>query len=84
MGQSESFGDTGGDADRPVGSGRDDSVDATGTREALDALLVLRRDHRALVNETEADGKRIAVDGDHGDVAGRCCPEQAELRRPGA
>ena len=51
-------------------------------RKPLDAVLVLRREHRSLVGEREAGRQRIAVDGDHLQVA--ACPgglEQPELGR---
>jgi hypothetical protein len=71
-----------GDADRPVRAGRHDPVDVTGTGEPLHTVLVLRREHRALVREREADRLRVPVDGDHLEVA--ACPrglEQPELGR---
>ena len=84
MRQPEPLGDARRDPDRPVGAGRDDAVDGPGAGEALDALLVLGRDHGAFVRQREADGERVAVDGDHRQVAGRGRLEQAELRRAGA
>ena len=52
--------------------------------EAVDALLVLGREDGALVGVGEADGLRVAVDGDHVEVG--ACPrglQQAELGRAG-
>jgi len=70
--------------DGPIGPGGDDTVDGTGTGQALDALLVLGRDHRALVRQGEPDRERVTVDGNHGHVPDGSCLEQAELSRPGA
>ena len=76
------LGDARRDADRPVRAGRDDPVDVTCAGEPLDAVLVLGRQHRSLVGEREADRQRIAVDGDHVQVAARPRGlEQTELGR---
>ena len=64
--------------------GEIEAVDRAGPGEALDALLVLGRDHGALVGERESGRERVAVDGDHRQVAGGSGLEQAELRRAGA
>jgi hypothetical protein len=84
MRQAEVLGDPRRDPDGPVGSGRDDPVDLARLREPLDPGLVLGRDHRTLVGEGEPGGERVAVDRDHGQVAGRRGLEQAELGRAGA
>ena len=82
--QAEALGDARGDPDGPVGAGRDDPGDLAGAGEAVDALLVLGREHGALVGEGEADGLRVAVDGDHVEVGARPRGlEQAELGRAG-
>ncbi len=73
------------DPDRPVGPGGDDAVDVTGAREAIDRLLVLRREHGPLVREGEAGRLRVAVDRDHLQVVARPGGlEQAELGGAGA
>ena len=82
--QAEALGDACGDAHGPVGAGRDDPGDLAGAGEAVDALLVLGREDGALVRLGEADGLRVAVDGDHVEVG--ACPrglQQAELGRAG-
>ena len=76
--------DPGGDPDGPVGAGRDEPVHRAGASEPLDGLLVLGRDHGALGREGEARSERIAIDGDHRQIARTCSLEQAELRDSGA
>ena len=69
----------------PVRPGGDDPVDVACACEPVDRLLVLRREHGALVGEREPDGLRVPVDGDHVEVAARPGGlEQAELGGPGA
>ncbi len=73
------------DPDGPVGARRDDAVDVAGAREPVHRLLVLRRQHSALVGEGEADRLGVAVDGDHVHVlACPCRLEQPELGGAGA
>ena len=67
----------GGDADRPVGSRRDDPVDALGAGEAVDRRLVLGRDERPLVRVREA---RAPTDRDRR----RSRRDRARARRAGA
>ena len=74
--------DPGGDADRPVGSRRDDPVDALGTGKAVDSRLVLGGDERPLVRVREAGCRRIAIDGDHEEVALAGGAQKADLRGP--
>ena len=71
-----------GDADRPVGSRRDDPVDALGAGEAVDRRLVLGGDERALVRERESGRRRIAIDSDHEELALAGGAQKADLRRP--
>ena len=54
MRQPGALGDARGDADRPVGAGRDDPVDLERRRQALDRRLVLGREDAAAVGEAEA------------------------------
>ena len=70
--------------DGPIGPGGDDTVDGTGTGQALDRLLILGRDHRTLVRKAEPGRERVTVGGDHGHVPDGSGLEQAELCRSGA
>ena len=82
--QADPVGDARRDPHRPVGARRDDPRHVAGAREAVDPLLVLRREHGALVGEREPDRARVAVDGDHVEVGARPRGlEQAELGRAG-
>ena len=80
MGQAEVLGHPGCNPYRPVGTRRDEAVNGSGSRKALHALLVLGRDHGTLRREREPSSQRIAVDGDHRQIAGRGSLEEAELR----
>ncbi len=83
MVQADPSGDPRRDPYRPIRAGGDDPVDPPRAGEPVDPLLVLGREHRALVGEREARSARIAVDGDHVDVAAHPSRlEQAELGRP--
>ena len=84
MRQPGALGDPGGDADRPVGPGRDQSVDPERPGETLDRRLVLRRENAAPVGEAESGRRRIPVDDRQPDPARTCCLEQPELCRPGS
>jgi hypothetical protein len=80
MGEPETRRDPRGDTDRPVGAGRHEPVDVSRPREALDPLLVLGGEYRPLVGERKPERLRVAVDGDHVQVAaGPGGLEQAEL-----
>ena len=85
MREADALRHAGGDAHGPVGARRDDPVDPARSGEPVDSLLVLRREHRALVGEREPGRAGIAVDRDHVNVAtGPRGLEQAELGGPGA
>ena len=55
-----------------------------GAGEPVDARLVLRRDERALVRVGEAGRGRIAIDGDHEEVALARRAQEPDLRGPGS
>ena len=76
--------DAGGDGHRPVDPGRDDPVDLLGAGELADRGLVLHGHHGPAVGVLEADGRRVAVAGDHVERALPGCAVQPELGRTGA
>jgi hypothetical protein len=82
--QRQPLGDACGDADGPVRARRDDPVHVLGPREPVDAGLVLGRDDRALVRIREPGCRRVAVDGDHEEIALARRAEQPDLRGPRA
>ena len=84
MRQRQPLGDAGGDRHRPVDSRSEQAVDALGRGEAVELRLVLDGDDRAAVGETESGRGRIAVGGDHVEVAGARGLEQTELSGTGA
>ena len=81
MRQPEALGDARGDRDRPVDAGRNQSVDALGAGQALDARFVLGRDDRATVGVAEAGRRRIPVERDHVELTCAGSGEQPELGR---
>ena len=78
------IGDPRGDRDGPVAPGRDDPVDRLRAHQAVERLLVLRRDERPPIRVLEAGRERIAIAGDHEQAALARGPQQPELGRSGA
>ena len=74
-----SLGDPRGDADRPVGAGRDHAVDPERRDEALDRGLVLGREDAPAVGEPESGRSGVAIDDRDPEVAGAGRLEQPEL-----
>jgi hypothetical protein len=70
------------DRDRPVGPGRDHSVELERRREPLDRGLVFGRDEAATSGELEARRGGVTVADRRPDRVGAGSLEQAELRRP--
>jgi hypothetical protein len=84
MRDAESLGHPSRDPDGPVSARRDEPIRLEGTREPVDRRLVLRRDHGPFVCESEAGCLRVAIGGNHIDVALTRRLEQPELGGSGA
>ena len=78
------LGDPRRDRDRPVDARRDQAVDPLRGGEAVDLGLVLDRDDRAAVGESEARRGRVAVDGNDEQAAVTGGLEETELTRASA
>ena len=82
MRQSGALGDPRRQSDRPVGSRRDQPLDAEGSDEPVDRSLILRRQDAAPIGETEAGRGGVPVDDGEPDPASASRLEQPELCRP--
>jgi hypothetical protein len=84
MGQAETLGDSGSDADRPIRAGRNQPVDLERRGNPLDPRLVLGREQAAPVGMAKARGGGIAVDDGDPETSGARSFEQPELSRAAA